>query len=156
AIVFMTRAGPTSVEWLTPDLAKELGVAWAMIQPPRAIPIPPQPKVQPPTPPPQVIDAWSKSAKSVAPQQLPTATAPASPKLMPVVPAPPTAAPPKITSCFEPGGQQAPGTSAPPGAQFVAALAQKVVLYEEDPADPNGKRFFGWAIWRTETITLSP
>jgi hypothetical protein len=31
--------------------------------------------------------------------------------------------------------QQAPATSAPPlGAQ------QKVVLYEEDPADPNGKR----------------
>ena len=43
----MTRKGPTSVEWLTPDLAKELGVAWAMLQPPRAIPIPSQPKLQP-------------------------------------------------------------------------------------------------------------
>ena len=49
AIVFMTRKGPTSVEWLTPDLAKELGVAWAMLQPPRAIPIPPQPKLAQPT-----------------------------------------------------------------------------------------------------------
>jgi hypothetical protein len=26
-----------------------------------------------------------------------------------------------------------------------------VVLYEEDPADPNGKRFVGTAVWRTET-----
>jgi hypothetical protein len=42
-----------------------------------------------------------------------------------------------------------------PGKQAPAALsaAQKVVLYEEDPADPNGKRFVGSAIWRTETIT---
>jgi hypothetical protein len=31
------------------------------------------------------------------------------------------------------------------------AVAQRVVLYEEDPADPQGKRFIGTAIWRTET-----
>ena len=37
-----------------------------------------------------------------------------------------------------------------------AAVAQKVVLYEEDPADPNGKRFVGSAIWRTETVTPGP
>jgi S1-C subfamily serine protease len=37
-----------------------------------------------------------------------------------------------------------------------AAAAQKVVLYEEDPADPNGKRFVGSAIWRTETVTPGP
>jgi hypothetical protein len=30
------------------------------------------------------------------------------------------------------------------------------VLYEEDPADPNGKRFVGSAIWRTETVTPGP
>jgi hypothetical protein len=58
AIHFMTRKGPTSVEWLTPELAKEVGVAWLMLQPPRAIPIPPQqPGLHPP---PQVIAAWSK------------------------------------------------------------------------------------------------
>jgi cyclophilin family peptidyl-prolyl cis-trans isomerase len=34
--------------------------------------------------------------------------------------------------------------------------AQKVVLYEEDPADPMGKRFVGSAIWRTETVTPGP
>src|SRR5262245_47179195 len=46
AIEFMTRKGPTSIEWLTPDVAKELGVAWALLQPPRAIPIPQKPKLQ--------------------------------------------------------------------------------------------------------------
>ena len=72
AIVFMTRKGPTSVEWLTPDLAKEMGVAWAMLQPPRAIPNPPQPKLQhaPNLSPPALIiaawEAWSKTAKSPA------------------------------------------------------------------------------------------
>jgi hypothetical protein len=35
-------------------------------------------------------------------------------------------------------------------------LAQKVVLYEEEPADPNGKRFAGSAIWQTEMVTLAP
>jgi predicted metalloprotease len=79
AIVFMTRASPTSVEWLTPDLAKQYGVAWALLQPPRAISIPPQPMLQPRlylVPPSQVIaawKAWSKSARSLAPQQLLTA-----------------------------------------------------------------------------------
>jgi hypothetical protein len=27
------------------------------------------------------------------------------------------------------------------------------VLYEEDPADPQGKRFVGSALWRTETVS---
>jgi uncharacterized protein len=72
-IVFMTRKGPTSVEWLTPDLANELGVSTAMLQPPRAIPAPPQPRLQHVpnlSPPLQIIaawEAWSKSAKSLAP-----------------------------------------------------------------------------------------
>jgi hypothetical protein len=69
--------------------------------------------------------------------------------------APPAATRPKITDRIEPGTQQAPATPAPvPGAQ--PAAAQKVVLYEEDPADPNGKRFVGSAIWRTETVTPGP
>jgi hypothetical protein len=69
--------------------------------------------------------------------------------------APPAATRPKITDRIEPGTQQAPTTPAlVPGAQ--PAAAQKVVLYEEDPADPNGKRFVGSAIWRTETVTPGP
>ena len=34
AIYFMTHKGPTSVEWLTPELALKYGVAWLMLQPP--------------------------------------------------------------------------------------------------------------------------
>src|SRR5262245_51214790 len=33
------------------------------------------------------------------------------------------------------------------------AVAQRVVLYEEDPADPAGKRYTGTAVWRTETMS---
>jgi hypothetical protein len=47
-----------------------------------------------------------------------------------------------------PGGEQ-------PGAQS-PAVAQRVVLYEEDPADPAGKRYVGSAIWRTETVSPGP
>jgi hypothetical protein len=47
---------------------------------------------------------------------------------------------------------QAPNSGAP-GNQAAPAVAQRVVLYEEDPSDPNGKRFVGSAIWRTETVS---
>jgi hypothetical protein len=73
-IILLTRKGPTELEWLTPNLAKELGIAIAMLRPLRAIPIPPQSELQPHlpwTPPLHVIAAWaawSKSAKSFAPQ----------------------------------------------------------------------------------------
>ena len=30
-------------------------------------------------------------------------------------------------------------------------MAQRVVLYEEEPDDPQGKRFIGTVLWRTET-----
>jgi hypothetical protein len=62
---------------------------------------------------------------------------------------------PKITDRIEPGSPQTAATP-PPGTQAGVTAAQKVVLYEEDPADPNGKRFVGSAIWRTETITPGP
>jgi hypothetical protein len=68
---------------------------------------------------------------------------------------PSTAARPKITDRIEPGSPQTPATPAP-GTQAGVSAAQKVVLYEEDPADPNGKRFVGSAIWRTETVTPGP
>jgi hypothetical protein len=69
---------------------------------------------------------------------------------------PPAATRPKITDRIEPGSPQAPATPAPGTQQAAAPAAQKVVLYEEDPADPNGKRFVGSAIWRTETVTPGP
>lgn len=64
----------------------------------------------------------------------------------------------KIADRIEPGVQPSQQSAAPtsPGVAPGAAVAQKVVLYEEDPADPNGKRFVGSAIWRTETISPGP
>ncbi len=58
--------------------------------------------------------------------------------------------------------EQAPGQAAPPAAgtapsnQAAPAVAQRVVLYEEDPNDPQGKRFVGSAVWRTETVSPGP
>jgi hypothetical protein len=48
--------------------------------------------------------------------------------------------------------QPAPTPGKDQGGQ-TAAVAQRVVLYEEDPADPAGKRYVGSAIWRTELVT---
>jgi len=71
----------------------------------------------------------------------------------------------KIVERFEPGSQpgsqagstQAPATPQPPAVtQSGAAVAQRVVLYEEDPNDPQGKRFVGSAIWRTESVSPGP
>src|SRR5207247_6221206 len=71
----------------------------------------------------------------------------------------PPATRPKIADRLDPGVQPSPsqrpgGTR--PGAAPGAAVAQRVVLYEEDPADPKGKQFVGSAIWRTETVSLGP
>ncbi|TPQ30311.1 hypothetical protein C2U70_26655 [Bradyrhizobium guangdongense] len=39
--------------------------------------------------------------------------------------------------------------------QPAAPVAQKVVLYDEDPSDPKGKQFVGSVVWRTEPIKAS-
>ena len=52
------------------------------------------------------------------------------------------------------GTQPSGGTST--AQSQVPAVAQRVVLYEEDPNDPQGKRFVGSAIWRTETVSPGP
>jgi hypothetical protein len=36
--------------------------------------------------------------------------------------------------------------------QPVAPVAQRVVLYDEDPSDPKGKQYVGTVVWRTEPI----
>jgi len=65
----------------------------------------------------------------------------------------PSSAEPKIPGRVpQEGTAQAPGTGAP-SSQAVPQVAQRVVLYEEDPNDPNGRRFVGSAIWRTETVS---
>jgi hypothetical protein len=37
----------------------------------------------------------------------------------------------------------------------VAPVAQKVVLYDEDPTDPKGRQYVGSVIWRTEPVKAS-
>jgi hypothetical protein len=39
-----------------------------------------------------------------------------------------------------------------PSSEQVAPVAQRVVLYDEDPSDPKGKQYVGSVIWRTETL----
>jgi hypothetical protein len=72
--------------------------------------------------------------------------------------APTTNTTPKIAERFVPGRQQAvvtpPASGAPAAPQ--AAVAQRVVLYEEDPNDPAGKQFVGSAVWRTEVVSPAP
>ncbi|MDI1266877.1 MAG: hypothetical protein PS018_26790 [bacterium] len=40
----------------------------------------------------------------------------------------------------------------PSSSDNVAPVAQRVVLYDEDPSDPKGKQYVGSVIWRTEQI----
>jgi len=40
----------------------------------------------------------------------------------------------------------------PSSTDQVAPVAQRVVLYDEDPADPKGKQYVGSVVWRTEAI----
>jgi hypothetical protein len=56
----------------------------------------------------------------------------------------------------QPSAPTTPQAAATQDGGPVAAVAQRVVLYEEDPADPQGKRYVGSAIWRTEPISASP
>jgi hypothetical protein len=40
----------------------------------------------------------------------------------------------------------------PSSTDQVAPIAQRVVLYDEDPSDPKGKQYVGSVIWRTEQV----
>jgi hypothetical protein len=40
----------------------------------------------------------------------------------------------------------------PPSSEQVAPVAQRVVLYDEDPSDPKGKQYVGSVVWRTEQV----
>ena len=43
----------------------------------------------------------------------------------------------------------------PSSSEQVAPVAQRVVLYDEDPSDPKGKQYVGSVIWRTEPVKAS-
>lgn len=90
---------------------------------------------------------WQRGAISSMIANLGAPSAPTAPK-----PQQQTAQPagqPKIADRI--GSDQGNSANAP-----AAAVAQKVVLYEEDTNDPQGKRFVGSAIWRTETVSPGP
>jgi hypothetical protein len=58
---------------------------------------------------------------------------------------------PKISDRVgQPGSATAPGSKE---AAPAAAVAQRVVLYEEDSADAQGKRYVGTVVWRTEAVS---
>ncbi|MGY4477073.1 hypothetical protein [Bradyrhizobium sp. USDA 3364] len=40
----------------------------------------------------------------------------------------------------------------PSSGEPVAPVAQRVVLYDEDPSDPKGKQYVGSVVWRTEQV----
>ncbi len=40
----------------------------------------------------------------------------------------------------------------PASSQTVAPVAQRVVLYDEDPSQPQGKQYVGNVVWRTEEV----
>ena len=40
----------------------------------------------------------------------------------------------------------------PSTSEEVAPVAQRVVLYDEDPSDPKGKQYVGTVVWRTEPV----
>jgi hypothetical protein len=60
----------------------------------------------------------------------------------------------KAVDRFRPGGQEQQSTRT--ASLSGAAVAQRVMLYEEDPGDPKGKSFIGTAVWRTETVSSGP
>jgi hypothetical protein len=77
-------------------------------------------------------------------------------KPAPQTPQPPAAQPKLPDRVPQQQQQPAPGQPTTPGPnanQTPPAVAQRVVLYEEDPNDPQGKRFAGSAIWHTETVS---
>ena len=41
-----------------------------------------------------------------------------------------------------------------PGSTQIAPVAQRVVLYDEDPSAPQGKQYVGTVIWRTEAVKV--
>jgi hypothetical protein len=55
---------------------------------------------------------------------------------------------PKIADRIGPAAGTPEAANAP-----AAAVAQKVVLYDEDPSNPKGIRYVGSALWRTETVS---
>lgn len=59
---------------------------------------------------------------------------------------------PKDSTTPAPRPKIADRVGQPSSSETVAPVAQRVVLYDEDPADPKGKQYVGTVVWRTEQI----
>jgi hypothetical protein len=59
---------------------------------------------------------------------------------------------PKDSTTPAPKPKIADRVGQPSSSETVAPVAQRVVLYDEDPADPKGKQYVGTVVWRTEQI----
>jgi hypothetical protein len=59
---------------------------------------------------------------------------------------------PKDSTTPAPRPKIADRVGQPSSSENVAPVAQRVVLYDEDPADPKGKQYVGTVVWRTEQI----
>ena len=94
---------------------------------------------------------WQRGAITTMVASLRSPTAPA---VKPASTPPSPTATPKIADRVAPS--TAPGVPAQSATAPAAAVAQKVVLYEEEPNNPQGKRYVGSAIWRTETVSPGP
>ncbi len=96
---------------------------------------------------------WQRATLAKIPAQISTMVAslrPSSPPPQATREATPSQ--PKITDRVG-----APSSSSTRSANAPAAdVAQKVVLYEEEQGNPQGKRFVGSAVWRTETVSPGP
>jgi hypothetical protein len=86
-------------------------------------------------------------AQRIAPQ--PVGQPPAQ-QSAPLQPEPQTATGPLIKPKIADRFDQPSSTEQP-----VAAVAQSVVLYDEDPSDPKGKQYVGSVVWRTEPVKAS-
>jgi hypothetical protein len=74
----------------------------------------------------------------------------------PATPPPRAATTPSQPKIADRVGQPDKPAAGQPATAPAADVAQKVVLYEEDPKNPQGKRYVGSAIWRTETVSPGP
>jgi hypothetical protein len=95
---------------------------------------------------------WQRDRILALLQPKPTTTVATTPSA-PAAPGAPT--PGKIDDRLPSDGNRPTPTPGQPAGP-VAAVAQRVVLYEEDPADPQGRRMVGSVIWRTESVSPGP
>ncbi len=68
----------------------------------------------------------------------------------------PSSEAPKDASSAPQSKPKIPDRVGQPSSEQLAPVAQRVVLYDEDPSDPKGKQYVGSVIWRTEPIKASP